>query len=55
MLGSSWNWRVSWSLGLSTAALRVQAHRHTWPQVLSGVAIGGLSELAGQKLLRCRE
>jgi hypothetical protein len=53
-VGSSWNWRVSWAFAYATAEERERARRHTWGQALSGAALGMLSELAGQKLLRCR-
>ncbi len=47
---------VGWGLafGFSTAALRVAAHRHTWPQVLTGLAIGAGADLGG-RLLRCQD
>lgn len=42
------------SMAVGTASGRVDANRHTKTQAALGLALGGLSELAGRTLLRCR-
>jgi len=41
------------SMAVGTAGGRVDANRHNKKQAALGLALGGLSELAGQRLLRC--
>lgn len=55
VLGVSSNWRFGLFFSLGTVQLRQEAHRHTRWQTAAGAALGGLSELAGQKLLQCKE
>jgi len=52
-IGASWDWRVSWAFSLVTAEERERARRHTWQQALEGMALGLVSEWAGQHLVRC--
>jgi hypothetical protein len=49
------NWYIGITTAWGTGELRRAANRHTIPQILAGWTIGGLSELAGQKLLRCKD
>ena len=41
------------SMAVGTAGGRVDAQRHTVKQAALGLALGGLSEWAGQRLLQC--
>lgn len=52
-IGFSNNWQVGLSMTLGTAALRVDANRHTKWQVLAGAAIGIGAEAAG-RLVKCQ-
>lgn len=54
MIGTGLGTPVGWGLGLGvgTGALRVLAHRHTWPQVVAGLGLGLGADLAGS-LVRC--
>ncbi len=54
VIGVSSNWRVGIYFSLGTAQLRQEAHRHTPWQTVAGLALGGASEWAGQRLVRCR-
>lgn len=54
-VGLSQHWTIGLSLTLATADLRHQARRHTVPQVIAGALIGTLADVAGQRLLRCRQ
>ena len=48
-------WGFSVGVAVGTAEGRDRAHRHTRAQQAAGMVFGSLAELAGQKLLRCRE
>jgi membrane-associated phospholipid phosphatase len=41
------------AMAVGTAGGRVDAKRHTKTQVMAGLALGSVSEWAGQKLVRC--
>ena len=45
-------WRYGFAFGFTTGQLRRDAHRHTFPQVLAGAAIGIGSEFAG-RVVKC--
>ena len=52
--GSGWkNITISISFGVGTGIGRKLANRHTTPQVLAGLALGGASEMLGQVLVHC--
>lgn len=51
-IGVSAGWRVGMTFPVSTAGLRLEAHRHTPWQVVAGVALGLGAEAAGH-LLPC--
>jgi membrane-associated phospholipid phosphatase len=51
-VGLSRNWRVGIGFTLTTAALRMEAHRHTWQQVTAGALIGIGSEALG-RMVKC--
>lgn len=52
-IGFSSHWQYGIAFGLSTAALRVHANRHTWTQVAAGTAIGIGADYAG-RLVHCQ-
>jgi len=54
VIGLSSGWRVGLFLAVGTGELRHAAHKHTKTQVAAGLALGGLAEWAGQRLVRCR-
>ena len=54
VIGLSSGWRVGLFLAIGTGELRDVAQRHTKTQIAAGLALGGLAEWAGQRLVRCR-
>jgi membrane-associated phospholipid phosphatase len=52
VIGISSGWQVGMTFPVSTAGLRMAAHRHTPMQVLTGALLGAGSEYVGH-LLRC--
>jgi len=54
VIGLSSGWRVGLFLAVGTGELRHAAERHTKSQIAAGLALGGLAEWAGQRLVRCR-
>lgn len=55
VIGVASGWQLGMTFPVSTAGLRMAAHRHTPWQVLAGAAIGGLAEYAGHFVLKCGE